>query len=590
VITAAAGRNDANQPTNKKILWTASSSEVSIIKEAASNPDDAKVKIKALSPTAANVTITAKSDSNPGVTATFTVKVNPLTITISPATASFTYNAGVTLSATVNATEAANRLVTWSATGANSGLAKITGTTITANAPVAAATNLTIRATSTVAAVSADRTVTVNPHSFNITFKSNYSGGPADTSQSNVTYGSTTALTANSFTRDAYTFAGWTEASNGTGTVLTDGAAASVLSGSDAAKNPNGNVSLYAQWTPITYAFQSVTADGSDAAATTTKLTLQFDAEIPGGLTAADITLSPALGKGAVTSPGNGKYELAITSGISANNTAVTVTVAKSGRTFSPVSRNVNVYYGYKATFGVTGAVQTWSAPYTGAYKFELWGGQGGDSAGGGGKGGYSYGTIQLTQGASLSLYVGGKGENKGAPANIGGAGGYNGGGAGGNSSNSMDWGGGGGGGATDVRRGGTALSNRIIVAGGGGGGGNTGGVTPGGAGGGGNTACNGGTGTVQGNGSAAGATQSGGNALGIGKVGINGNACGGGGGGYYGGNAVTSTNWGSGGGGGGSSYVNTNTGVFSSVGGLHGSDSAQTRTGNGQIVITWLP
>jgi uncharacterized repeat protein (TIGR02543 family) len=153
----------------------------------------------------------------------------------------------------VNATEAANRLVTWSAVDPNAGLAEITGTTITANAPVTAATNLTIKATSTVAAtVSATRTITVNPHSFKISFNGN---GNTDGSmtQQNVTYGSTTAtFTKNTFTRTNYEFEGWTTASNGTGTVFADEAAVSAsLNGNNDTKTPNGTVTLYAKWSDL---------------------------------------------------------------------------------------------------------------------------------------------------------------------------------------------------------------------------------------------------------------------------------------------------------------------------------------------------
>jgi uncharacterized repeat protein (TIGR02543 family) len=252
VITAAAGRtSDANPPTNKKINWSASPDGfVSIDLEPNSNPDHAKVKIKALSPTSTNVTITAASDSNPGVTETFTVKVEALTITITPDPASFTYNAGVTLSAAVNAAEAANRLVTWSAVDLNAGLAVITGTTIKTNAPVTAATNLTIRASSTAATtVSATRTVTVNPHSFNIAYIGNGSTDGSMATQNSVTYGSTeTTLTKNVFTRTDHTFQGWTLASNGSGTVLSDEAAISSLNDCGDAKNPGGSITLYAKW------------------------------------------------------------------------------------------------------------------------------------------------------------------------------------------------------------------------------------------------------------------------------------------------------------------------------------------------------
>lgn len=118
-------------------------------------------------------------------------------------------------------------------------------------------------------------------------------------------------------------------------------------------------------------------------------------------------------------------------------------------------------------TFNFTGGSQSFTVPSNiHSIEVECWGAQGGDVAGG--RGGYVKGTLAVTPGEVLRIYVGGRPTQRGT-------GGFNGGGAG---STVGD----GGGGASDVRRGGTALNWRRIVAGGGGG---TGGVdNPGGAGG----------------------------------------------------------------------------------------------------------
>lgn len=62
--------------------------------------------------------------------------------------------------------------------------------------------------------------------------------------------------------------------------------------------------------------------------------------------------------------------------------------------------------------FDYTGTIQTFTAPHTGDYKLEVWGAQGGsgDTNVHGGYGGYSVGTIALTQGNTLYICVGGKG------------------------------------------------------------------------------------------------------------------------------------------------------------------------------------
>ncbi len=124
---------------------------------------------------------------------------------------------------------------------------------------------------------------------------------------------------------------------------------------------------------------------------------------------------------------------------------------------------------GATANFAYTGAAQTWTVPAgVTQVTLDLRGAQGGASyvsATGlrqedGGLGGQTQGSLTVTPGQVLHLYVGGQAADVGnvTPA----PGGFNGGGDGG------QWGAGGGG-ATDVRVGGTALANRVAVAGGGG-------------------------------------------------------------------------------------------------------------------------
>ncbi len=228
-----------------------------------------------------------------------------------------------------------------------------------------------------------------------------------------------------------------------------------------------------------------------------------------------------------------------------------------------------------------------------------------------GGLGATVTGTLAVTPGQTLYIFVGGQG-------NINGSGGYNGGGTGGTSSAGSSCFGGpaaGGGGASDVRVIGMTLTDRIIVAGGGAGSGRdycNGSCQPcgcGGSGGGGGNAngingnagynCGysypgsginfgyGGTPTA---GGAGGPGDGGGPSglagiLGDGGTGAGGTydvAGGGGGGGYYGGGGGGSASSGSGvaggGGGGGSSYVG---GVTS------GMMTPANRNGDGLVVIT---
>lgn len=267
--------------------------------------------------------------------------------------------------------------------------------------------------------------------------------------------------------------------------------------------------------------------------------------------------------------------------------------------------------------FSYTGSVQTFTVPACKTQVFvEAWGAQGGNATNGGtgGLGGYVSGTLAVTPGQVLQIYVGGTN-------------GYNGGGQPGLNGNSTSGvvapgSGGVGGGASDVRVG-SGLNDRVIVAGGGGGGGHVGvwnSCQPGGTGGAGgvgggtaggdgsSTACNctggggkGGQAGTQAAGGAGGTYNGLGcgsssitlNTGGAGAFGQGGNGSsqfdnrngagsgGGGGGGWYGGGAGANGNntTAGGGGGGGSNYVGGVTGGISQNG---------VRSGNGQVIISW--
>jgi hypothetical protein len=234
--------------------------------------------------------------------------------------------------------------------------------------------------------------------------------------------------------------------------------------------------------------------------------------------------------------------------------------------------------------FKYTGSYQRFVVPVgVDKIKIALWGANGGrgtwNTYGNGGKGGYSYGYLDVVPNQNLYVYVGQAGwDNAGAPNNgcsrsIGSST-FNGGGRGFYGYCSSIAGGGNGGGATDVRTIGgdwnnkTSIGTRLIVAGGGGGGsgdkGEHGGIGGGGnnpGGNGKNTAGNPGYG-----GGNEGCTNS--DPTVINELG---------GGGYYNGCSCSSQN--NGGGGGGSGYI----GGVTNGGGSNG-----VRSGNGIAKICW--
>lgn len=229
-----------------------------------------------------------------------------------------------------------------------------------------------------------------------------------------------------------------------------------------------------------------------------------------------------------------------------------------------------------------------------GTYKLECWGAQGGsyNTTYVGGKGGYSYGTLTLTEETTLYLYVGGAGAKLSKTGAAGG--GFNGGGNG--YTTSADYLPGAGGGGSDIRIRGSNYNNRIIVAGGGGGAhgavtgmgnGGYGGGTTGGAGASSSTTYTpgaGGTATAAGN-SYYGATandSSRGTLGGFGFGGAPSSSYGaGGGGGWYGGGYARRA-----GGGGGSGYVYTSATASqhpnnSGIGSSYYLTNASTKAGN---------
>jgi hypothetical protein len=265
-----------------------------------------------------------------------------------------------------------------------------------------------------------------------------------------------------------------------------------------------------------------------------------------------------------------------------------------SGATFTtPALSGTTTYYAQDgiissgiATFSYTGSVQTFTVPAgVTSINVDAKGAKGGNGVNGGigGNGGRVQGTIVVTPGAVLNIYVGGLGID----CAYCGTGGYNGGG-GTNAGAGQEAGTGGG--ATDVRVSPYGYADRLFVAGGGGGAGFTGSECNGGAGGGltgasgstwaGYPAGTGGSqvsGGIGGNGSSWGRPSAGSGSSGIGGVGEGWSGGGGGaGGGYYGGGGGFIS-----GGGGGSNFASP-----SATSVIHTQGYSST---SGDVTITYL-
>ncbi len=133
-----------------------------------------------------------------------------------------------------------------------------------------------------------------------------------------------------------------------------------------------------------------------------------------------------------------------------------------AGNAFTTKSNAFTIIGTTVYNFAYTGNYQTWTAPYTGTYRLEVWGAEGGGGVNNTtwtSKGGYAKGEITFTAGQTYYIYVGKKGGSGGASSAGWNGGGYE-----------SDGTAGGGGGATDIRNVIGNLSSRVIVAGGAGG------------------------------------------------------------------------------------------------------------------------
>lgn len=155
---------------------------------------------------------------------------------------------------------------------------------------------------------------------------------------------------------------------------------------------------------------------------------------------------------------------------LSANGPVYTNSTSLVGA-FPANSGDVITFYAKWGTynhFSYTGAVQTYTVTQTGKYALEVWGAEGGWRTNSSvttntysGKGGYTYGEVNLKQGDILYIYVGGDGNNHK---------GFNGGALSGcNHGNGCTSGDIYSGGASDIRINVDSLYARVIVAGGGG-------------------------------------------------------------------------------------------------------------------------
>jgi len=102
-------------------------------------------------------------------------------------------------------------------------------------------------------------------NSYTVSYNGNGSTGGSMTNSPYTYNDAPRALTTNGYTRTGYTFTGWNIQANGSGTGYTDGQPVQNLASANGA-----TVTLYAQWTPITYTVAYNANNGSGSLASST--------------------------------------------------------------------------------------------------------------------------------------------------------------------------------------------------------------------------------------------------------------------------------------------------------------------------------
>lgn len=181
----------------------------------------------------------------PAYTTKYTVAYNANGGSGAPSSQQKTYGTALTLS-TTKPTKTGNAFSKWNTKADGSGTSYAAGASYTANAAV------TLHAQWV-------------PNSYTISYNAN--GGSGTTAGQTKTYGTALTLRANGFTKTGHSFVKWNTKADGSGTSYS----------AEAAYTANAAVTLYAIWTPDTYA---VTYDANEGTGTTQAQTKTYGAAL----------------------------------------------------------------------------------------------------------------------------------------------------------------------------------------------------------------------------------------------------------------------------------------------------------------------
>lgn len=215
--------------------------------------------------------------------------------------------------------------------------------------------------------------------SYSVSFDGN--GGAGTMTDQPMTYDSPVALTSNSFTRSGYAFSGWNLSPDGTGAPYVDGATISNLS-----EVADSTVTMYAQWTLLTYAVSYNLNDGSNNGSNPSEYTVEdetisFASPTRNGYDFAGWFADAAFetAKSSIPSGSTGdltvhakwiiiEYEISynLNGGVNGSNPA-NYTIESGGVSFSPATKEGSAFGGWFSDEGLTERATGIAAGSTGA-------------------------------------------------------------------------------------------------------------------------------------------------------------------------------------------------------------------------------
>lgn len=256
--------------TDKTVSWEFNgASSNAALQLVTVNASQGKYKLKGL---AAGSNIVVKAKAHNGVADQFTLSATALGITVTKTAGNDAMTNKATaetakLKADITPAFASNKKVLW--TSSNSGALALSASSTTSGAEVTLTAKLVSTQTQVTVTAKPDQDqtksasyqFTIKPPVYKVQYDKN-TGAGSDMAQSTHTYGTASALSANTYTKTGHTFKGWNTKADGTGSLLTQA--------SSLANTQDTVVTVYASWELKKYSLKYYPNGGAGTASTYT--------------------------------------------------------------------------------------------------------------------------------------------------------------------------------------------------------------------------------------------------------------------------------------------------------------------------------